>query len=45
MRDTIQRFIGGEMAPDMATVVAGDLEQARRESNAIRAAGLYLDVK
>lgn len=45
MRDMIQRFLDGETNQQMTTVVSDDLEEARRDSNAIREAGLYLTVK
>ncbi len=42
MRATLQRFAAGEETDDMRAVVYIDLAQARRDHNAIRAAGLYL---
>ena len=42
MRATLARFAAGEETDDMKAVVYVDLEQARRDHNAIRAAGLYL---
>jgi hypothetical protein len=45
MRDTIQRFAAGETHPDMETVVFDDLPEARRQLDAIRAAGLYSTVR
>ena len=45
MRATIDRFVAGEQTDDMTSVVFINLEQARRQLNAIRGAGLYLDVR
>ena len=42
IRGTLARFSAGESTPDMTTVVYVDLAQARRDQNAIHAAGLYL---
>ena len=42
IRQTLARFSAGEVTPDMTTVVYVDLAQARRDQNAIHAAGLYL---
>jgi hypothetical protein len=44
MRGTIDRFIAGEQTEEMKAVVFVNLEQARRDWNRIRNAGLYLDV-
>jgi len=41
MRATLAEFAAGEIRPGMETVVFDDLEQARRDFDAIRAAGLY----
>lgn len=43
MRASLARFAAGEQTPDMRRVVFIDLEQARRDFDAIRSAGLYLD--
>jgi hypothetical protein len=43
MRAVLDRFASGEQSDDMKSVVFVDLLQARRDLNAIRAAGLYLD--
>lgn len=45
MRATIVRFEAGYTEPAMSKVVMSDLEQARREFNVIRRAGLYLNIK
>ncbi len=42
MRSTLTRFAAGEETADMRTVVYVDLSQARRDLDAIHAAGLYL---
>jgi hypothetical protein len=45
MRDTLARFAAGETSKDMESVVYVDLGQARRDLDAIHAAGLYLSVR
>jgi hypothetical protein len=45
MRDTLARFAAGETSKDMESVVYVDLNQARRDLDAIHAAGLYLSVR
>ena len=45
MRATIEQFEAGQTTPEMSDVVFSDVEQARREWEIIRSAGLYLNVK
>jgi hypothetical protein len=45
MRTTIEQFEAGHTSPEMRDVVFSDLEQARREWEIIRSAGLYLNVE
>jgi hypothetical protein len=45
MRATLDRFAAGEESEEMKTVVFVNLTQARRDLNAIRAAGLYLTAR
>jgi hypothetical protein len=42
MRATIRQFVEGETTPEMREVIFDDLNQARRDLNRIRAAGLYM---
>jgi hypothetical protein len=44
MRTTIEQFEAGNTSPEMRDVVFSDLDQARREWEIIRSAGLYLNV-
>jgi hypothetical protein len=45
MRDTLDRFAAGETQPEMRSVVFVNLEQARRQFNEIRQAGLYRNAR
>jgi hypothetical protein len=45
MRTTIEQFEAGHTSPEMRDVVFSDLDQARREWEIIRSAGLYLNVE
>jgi len=45
MREQLQRFARGEETEEMKTVVYVDLAQARRDLDAIHAAGLYVNVR
>ncbi|MEQ1758132.1 MAG: hypothetical protein ABL986_07415 [Vicinamibacterales bacterium] len=45
MRAVLARFAAGEETEDMRTVVYVDLTQARRDLNAIHAAGLYREAR
>lgn len=45
MRETLARFAAGEETDDMKSVVYVDLTQARRDHDAIKAAGLYLTAR
>lgn len=44
MRTTIEQFEAGQTSPEMRDVVFSDLDQARREWEIIRHAGLYTNV-
>jgi hypothetical protein len=44
MRTTIEQFEAGHTSPEMRDVVFSDLDQARREWEIIRRAGLYTNV-
>ncbi len=45
LRATLARFVAGEETDEMKTVVYVDLAQARRDLDAIHAAGLYLTAR
>jgi len=45
MREAIERFEAGESDPEIATVVYDDLDQARRELEIMRQAGVYLHAR
>jgi hypothetical protein len=45
MRATIDRFLAGETDAQMTSVIYIDLDQARRELETIRQAGLYQDLR
>lgn len=45
MRATIDRFLAGETDAEMTSVIYIDLDQARRELEMIRQAGLYQDLR